>query len=777
MNIYEEIKRLNWILTSKCKSNIVFGPLPDKGCPNILYVYNGNFYTWNGTTFIEVGTEFYNFLPKQSFEPYNVNPPIPLLTSDNTSFERYLDAHYMYVQGTNEHRIYFLCFAAAGPSIQGGGLQYRYCSSFDEGKTWTFDPTITKYFTALGSGDEVELYENVIYQLDATNWRMYYQAKDAGGIYRTKLATSNDAGLTWVRQGVVLDVGTVGQWDSHYAGLRNIIKLPDGTYYAAYQGRNSTSAVFNGGAATSIDGLTWTKIGKVVEMESGLYPWEGSNGLINCVQYIDGVYYMMYGTKGVPDIQNTNRYIGITISTDGINYTKYENNPIIDLSEYLVNTPGSWNYGTEDFIGWEKHPTKEGYYNIITRGRPVYPGSGPVNWNFGLYWFGNRINSDDIIDATLVNTDLNLVKRLGEDIVVDLSSLQDWINDGKYYASIKATGTALQNGAELLAKVAQLELDAIQPMTLIVPPGTYDLDGSVLEISLDSFTLTSINGENNVNIIGTVTLNEDRTSLIGIKADVINFTGPTKTGLLFKNCIGGVNSFTVEGITESFSLASSTFENCIADMGSFLHVRGSETIISATDIKMINCKSTDYSFFYNTASSGFITATDILIDGCTGTTNCFFVTGESATFNITNINIKNCKGSDESYLYTVTSGNTASYLSINNSIGGNACFGRGIAFDLECNFDNIVGGEACMRDCTSIRRVEINNSYFGDAFLANSNMDATINNTIIESEASVDADLAVNFIYCHYRAGSFPTYGVNRTRYCLNSNFTTDNQN
>lgn len=75
MNIYEEIKRLNWILTSKCKSNIVFGPLPDKGCPNILYVYNGNFYTWNGTTFIPLGVDNYvqsvnNYTELRALEGY-----------------------------------------------------------------------------------------------------------------------------------------------------------------------------------------------------------------------------------------------------------------------------------------------------------------------------------------------------------------------------------------------------------------------------------------------------------------------------------------------------------------------------------------------------------------------------------------------------------------------------------------------------------------------------------------------------------------------------------
>lgn len=345
------------------------------------------------------------WVARQKLEAYQVNPPVANVVGD-TTFERILDAKYFYPPGRDEQRIYFV-------SIVTSAHGYRYVSSYDHGKTWNWGTYQPAFFTALGSGDEVGLHEMFILAEDSLNWKMYYQAYDASNVYRTKLATTSNAGQTWTRQGVVLNVGTSGQWDSNYAGCRNVIKLEDGTYYMAYEGNAGGITTFSGGAATSPDGITWTKLGEVVKMEPLIYDWETNNGLINYVQKVGDTYIMMYGTKQASaGVQNTHRDIGIAYSLDGVNYTKYVNNPIIDLDTFIVNQSGGWNEGTEDFISWEKVPGQEGAYSIITRGRPIYV-SGLMKWNFGLYWFGSRLNISDIISGGSVSSNTLTLPRRG----------------------------------------------------------------------------------------------------------------------------------------------------------------------------------------------------------------------------------------------------------------------------------------------------------------------------------------------------------------------------
>jgi hypothetical protein len=717
---------------------------PVEGVADNIYVDNstGQVYIWDGSGYITY-SEVDHFVARQAFEPYYDNPSIELLT-DGEQFERFLDAHYIYVPGTNEHRISFVSILSSENTIK-----YRYASSLDNGKTWSFDALLPAFFEPLGSGDEIDLHEHLIYPLDANNWRMYYQAKDASNKYRTKLATSTDGGLNWVRQGVVLDVGGVGEWDEFYAGMRNIIKLPDNTFYAAYEGRSTSNGLISGGVAKSVDGITWTKIGQVIEADPLNYPHEGTGGLVNDVKYINGVYVMMYGTKQSTNtnVQNTVRYINIAISYDGITYNRYPGNPIINLSDYLVDVPGSWNYGTEDFISWSEVPGKEGAYTIITRGRPIYLG-GPVKWNYGLYWFGNRINSDDILDANLVGTDLILEKKLGKDLIVDLSSLGDWINDGTYYGSIKATGTALQNGAELLAKVASLELLAVSPTTLIVPPGIYDLNNIPLEISSENFTLTSLNGENNVNITGTVTLDADNTSLIGVTADFINFTVAVGTqqrsGLLFKNCEAlNTGSFTYNA-SIPFAIDDSVFENCISVNDSFIY--GSQ-----------------------------FSSTEVTIKNCIGGENCFFHCYETL-FQVSSVIIENCIGTDNCYFFSTESNSSVTNSFINNCIGGENCFGRRVSFE-NSNFYNIRGADNCVSQCSLESSCSINSSNFISDFLNNTEGRGNIRYTTFGDVSHVLDTVPLNFLYCMCTNSSFQIFATCRTKYCLNEDYTTNNQN
>ena len=339
-----------------------------------VFVVSGGVEYFSGS-FVD-NAKILNWVARQKLEP-QLNPPVSLTVGD-TVFSRVLDAKYLYVPNSQEQRIYFVS-TVNGSTVRG----YRFVSSYDYGRTWSWANTQPAYFTPIGWGHEVNLHEHFILAEDSLNWKMWYQAVDSLNIYRTRFATSTDAGKSWTRQGTCLDVGGIGEWDNTYAGVRNVLKLDDGTYYMCYEGRDSTHNM-SAGIATSTDGLNWTKKGQVLVMDTAIYSWE-SNGMIPYVQKINGKYLMLYGNNNQNTLLNDDQYIGMAYSDDGINFTKYENNPILNLDTFFDPESG-WNY-FEEFISFEPVPGQEGAFSVITRGRKEF---GAI-WNFGLYWLGNRI--------------------------------------------------------------------------------------------------------------------------------------------------------------------------------------------------------------------------------------------------------------------------------------------------------------------------------------------------------------------------------------------------
>lgn len=77
----------------------------------------------------------------------------------------------------------------------------------------------------------------------------------------------------------------------------------------------------------------WTDHGKIIDSGAkgdwDLYLW---GGFANSVVQKDGVYYLYYqGSNGYDDTEGTVTYraIGVATSQDGINFTKYQSNPVL----------------------------------------------------------------------------------------------------------------------------------------------------------------------------------------------------------------------------------------------------------------------------------------------------------------------------------------------------------------------------------------------------------------------------------------------------------------
>ena len=98
--------------------------------------------------------------------------------------------------------------------------------------------------------------------VNGTYW-MWYVGYD-GSVYRIFAATSPD-GMNWTKHGVVLDVGPAGSQDSASVGYPFVLCV-NGTFDMWYTGLTSFSAPDNAAImfATSADGLNWTKEGTVL---------------------------------------------------------------------------------------------------------------------------------------------------------------------------------------------------------------------------------------------------------------------------------------------------------------------------------------------------------------------------------------------------------------------------------------------------------------------------------------------------------------------------------
>lgn len=191
----------------------------------------------------------------------------------------------------------------------------------------------TKYennpiLTPGGAGQSVFIgHSSVIYH-DGL-YKMWYDGADNGsGIgFQIFYATSED-GKTWTKydSGSVLGYGNAGEWDERNAFGSEVI-YRDSLYKMWYVSR--AGHPWNGklGYAESEDGINWVKYpgNPVVTWgDSGSFDQGGIS--YPSVKYYDGLYHMWYsGWDGI-----TLR-LGYASSPDGIEWTRYDNNPVLDL--------------------------------------------------------------------------------------------------------------------------------------------------------------------------------------------------------------------------------------------------------------------------------------------------------------------------------------------------------------------------------------------------------------------------------------------------------------
>lgn len=165
------------------------------------------------------------------------------------------------------------------------------------------------------------IYDNSIY-------KMWYLCTYSAGKTNVWYAESPD-GIHWQNKfdHPVFTNGTPGSWDDYAVSPGFIIKN-GAQYLMYYNGWQSTNGYRQIGLATSSDGINWERYqNPVLESDSSEY---AKLGIVSVLK-VNGLYYMYYSTNPIDYYDNMR--INLATSSDGINWTKYYDNPILGPTE------------------------------------------------------------------------------------------------------------------------------------------------------------------------------------------------------------------------------------------------------------------------------------------------------------------------------------------------------------------------------------------------------------------------------------------------------------
>lgn len=189
----------------------------------------------------------------------------------------------------------------------------------------------------------------------------------------------------------VLDVGPSGSWEENGVLAQGVFF--DGTTYQMwYTGLNSNS-IGRLGYATSPDRITWTKYDGNPVLDAGPPDSWDQAGVGSPSVIFDGTTYHMW----YDGVDGNNRRIGYATSSDGIAWTKYAANPILDLGpsgtwdDEGVHQPSiifdgttyhlwyTGDDGSNSRIGYATSPDRVTWTKVA--GNPVMDLGAPGNWD------------------------------------------------------------------------------------------------------------------------------------------------------------------------------------------------------------------------------------------------------------------------------------------------------------------------------------------------------------------------------------------------------------
>jgi len=165
--------------------------------------------------------------------------------------------------------------------------------------------------------DPSVLYENGVYMM----W--FHGHPYEGSHARIGVANSTD-GVNWTKYSGNPIIASSRPWEESHVYLMSVIK-DNGVYKMWYTGRSYLGAKI--GFANSTDGFSWTKYVGGPVLDAGLgVSWDSKHVAEPSVIKEGSTYKMWYrGQNG------TISQIGYATSPDGLNWTKYAGNPILQI--------------------------------------------------------------------------------------------------------------------------------------------------------------------------------------------------------------------------------------------------------------------------------------------------------------------------------------------------------------------------------------------------------------------------------------------------------------
>lgn len=210
------------------------------------------------------------------------------------------------------------------PTGLGVGSIYIYVRWGNSNTDWIDfenNPVLTSsntYWDYVGVQQPKILFEDGLY-------KMWYLGLADGSASNVGYAISSD-GINWTKpfSDPVLSPGVSGSWDETSTIAGAVIKEESG-YKMYYVGWSNPYEQWHIGLATSSDGITWQK--HPLPVLYGTTGWE-TRIVPSSILKISGIYYLYYYGSMV-----NNNKIGLATSTDGINWTKYSGNPILEATQ------------------------------------------------------------------------------------------------------------------------------------------------------------------------------------------------------------------------------------------------------------------------------------------------------------------------------------------------------------------------------------------------------------------------------------------------------------
>jgi hypothetical protein len=224
---------------------------------------------------------------------------------------------------------------------------------------------------------------------------------------RTGVAISNDQGITWrVANETVLPLGKPGSYDAGLTGSVSVLREASNRYlmwytagerYVRFGQRNR--GIVHVGAASSPDGLNWTKADKaaVYARVGAVDPYEAVLGKPNVIK-VDGVYHMWFSVYAMPPG-----------SKPSDPKEKYRAEQDADRSKWQQITSAEPGYHIEyahstDGVHWQRELDKPvmtltpGGFDSKNQSYPMVIDMGTQLW---MFYVGNEFGSTGIGLATL----------------------------------------------------------------------------------------------------------------------------------------------------------------------------------------------------------------------------------------------------------------------------------------------------------------------------------------------------------------------------------------